>query len=90
MVPAGFPVAPAVSQSRALTRTHKNHTQGLRHRTSNWPSHVMPCISSAARYGAHRFVASLKVRCGARSGEPNHPQHLTQEDGAHLPRLVAA
>ena len=40
---------------------------------------------------ARRFVGLAQLsECGAGGGEPNHPQHLIQEDGAEFAPLVAA
>jgi hypothetical protein len=40
---------------------------------------------------AHRFVGLAQLSgCGAGGGEPNHPQHLMQEDGAEFAPLVTA
>ena len=40
---------------------------------------------------ARRFAGFAQLSgCGARGGEPNGPQHLTQEDGAEFASLVAA
>ena len=40
---------------------------------------------------ARRFAGLAQLsECGAGGGEPNHPQHLMQEDGAEFAPLVAA
>lgn len=45
----------------------------------------------SSRCSPARFVGLAQLsECGAGGGEPNHPQHLMQEDGAEFAPLVAA